>query len=72
MKFSKLYCLHFSDYCPHLCRHVYHVSVVVFHVHKPCLMDVNYQLSPANFPSESSPLPSPRIKLTLFWVCHWI
>ena len=27
---------------------------------------VNYQLSPVNFPSESSPLPSPGIKLTLF------
>ena len=29
-------------------------------------MDVNYQLSPVNFPSESSPLPSPGIELTLF------
>ena len=29
-------------------------------------MDVNYPLSPVNFPSESSPLPSPGIELTLF------
>ena len=28
-------------------------------------MDVSYQLSPVNFPSESSPLPSPGIELTL-------
>ena len=31
-----------------------------------------YQLSPVNFPSESSPLPSPGIELKLFWVCYWI
>ena len=29
-------------------------------------MDVSYQLSPVNFLSESSPLPSPGIELTLF------
>ena len=29
-------------------------------------MDICYQLSPVNFPSESSPLPSPDIELTLF------
>ena len=29
-------------------------------------MDVSYQLSLVNFPSESSPLPSPGIELTLF------
>ena len=29
-------------------------------------MDVSYQLSHGNFPSESSPLPSPGIELTLF------
>ena len=29
-------------------------------------MDVNYQLSPVNFPSESSPLPSLGIELILF------
>ena len=28
-------------------------------------MDVSYQLSPVNFPSESSPLPSPGIELTI-------
>ena len=30
------------------------------------LMDASYQLSPVNFSSESSPLPSPGIELTLF------
>ena len=38
-------------------------------------MDVRYQLSPVNFTSESSSLPSAGIKLTLFFlggVCHWI
>ena len=88
--------LHFSDYCPHLCRHVYcNASAVVrsgllqvvrlsnltlyfahwgrlFLLHKPCLMDVTYQLSSVNFPSVSSPLHSPGIELTFFWVCHWI
>ena len=68
---------YFSDYCPHLFRHVYHnVSAVIrscflqvvgmlkltlyfayagrlFQFHEPCLMDVSYQLSPVNFPSES-------------------
>ena len=29
-------------------------------------MDASYQLSPANFSSESSPLSSPGIELTLF------
>ena len=29
-------------------------------------MDVSYQLSPVNFPSECFPLPSPGIELTLF------
>ena len=29
-------------------------------------MGVSFQLSPVNFPSESSPLPSPGIELTLF------
>ena len=72
--------LHFSDYCPHFCRHVYHiVSTVV----RPGLlflltgvdcssskshvfMDVSYQLSSVNFPSECSSLPSPGIELTHF------
>ena len=82
--------LHFLDYCPHLCRYVYHnVSVFVrigllqlvgmsnltfyfaywsrlFKFHEPFWMDVSYQLSPVNFPSESSPLPSPGVELTLF------
>ena len=38
----------------------------LFKFHEPCLMDVSYQLSPVNFPSESSPLPAPGIELTLF------
>ena len=38
----------------------------LFKFHEPCLMDVSYQLSPVYFPSESSPLPSPGIELTLF------
>ena len=91
-----LHYLHFSDYCTHLCRYVYHnISAVVcsgflhvvwksnlaiyfahqgrlFKFYEPCLMDVSYQLSPVNFPSECSPLPSPGIELTLFRVCHWI
>ena len=29
-------------------------------------MDVSYQLSPVNFPTESSPLTSPSIELTTF------
>ena len=29
-------------------------------------MDINYQLSPVNFSTESSPLLSPSIELTLF------
>ena len=82
--------LHFSDYCPHLCRYVYHdVSTVVcsgllqvigmsnltlyfvyrgrlFLFHELCFMDASYQLSPVNFLSESSLLPSPGIELTLF------
>ena len=82
--------LHFSDYCPHLCRHVHHnVSAVIrtgllqvvgmsnlalyfahrgrlFKFLEPCFMDVSYQLSLVNFPSESFPLPSPGIELTVF------
>ena len=42
----------------------------------PCLMDVSYQLSPVNFPSDGSPLPSPDIELTLFgyitYMAQWI
>ena len=38
----------------------------LFYVHEPCFMDVSYQLSPVNFHSESSPLPSPGIELALF------
>ncbi len=76
--------LHFSKYCPYICPHVYHkASVVVrsghlqvvgmssltlYFAYEPCLMDVSYQLSPVNFPSESSPLPSLGIELTLFCV----
>ena len=54
-----VYYLHFSDYCPHLCCHVYHnISAVVrssllqvfgmlalyFTHHEPCLMDISYLL----------------------------
>ena len=35
-------------------------------VPEPCLMDVSYQLSLVDFPSESSPLPSPGIELSHF------
>ena len=38
----------------------------LFSFHEPCLMDVIFQLSPVNFPTESSPLPSPGIELILF------
>ena len=38
----------------------------LFYFHEPCLMDVSYQLSPVNFSSESSQLPSPGIEPTLF------
>ncbi len=91
MSQNSLHYFHFSDYCHHLCRHVYdNVSAGVrsglvqevvmlnlalyfpyrgrlFQFYEPCLMDVSYQLSPVNFPSESSPLPSPGIVLTLFF-----
>ena len=38
----------------------------LFQFHEPCFTDVSYQLSPVNFPSESSSMPSPGIELTLF------
>ena len=75
--------LHFWDYCPHFCRHVYHSiltvvrsgllqvvgmsNLIIYFGYRGWLFkfhDVSYQLSPVNFPSESSPLPSPGIELT--------
>ena len=38
----------------------------LFLFYEPCLMDISYQLSSVNFPTENSPLISPGIEFTLF------
>ena len=42
----------------------------LFLFHEPCLMDWQLSVISCNFPSENSPLTSPGIELTLFWVCR--